>query len=224
MSNYINSFEELIQRCELVEDPSFTIARFIPGLQPDLKHDLTLSSPFILDEAYHKALDVEKLNKPVPVRRPTFSTRPSIQVASKAAQFLAGASNAKAFSLPVSSNSPLSASSFQIPTDKVMQCVSCRGRGHYASECPHRTLALGHEPVDCEEEIVAPEGSYEDFIDVENSVLQGDSHLGVVRCLLSNPIASEEWKRTTIFYTLARLGDTLMKLVIDRGSTMNVVA
>jgi len=57
VSDYINAFEELIQRCELVEDPSFTIARFIYGLQLDLKRDVTfqrdvtLSSPFTLDEA-----------------------------------------------------------------------------------------------------------------------------------------------------------------------------
>ena len=60
-----------------------------------------------------------------------------------------------------------------------------------------------------------PEGNYEDLVDVENSLLQADSHLGVVRCLLSNPVVSEESKRTTIFYTLARSGDILMKLVID---------
>ena len=59
---------------------------------------------------------------------------------------------------------------------------------------------------------------------LNNSLLQGDSHTRVVRCLLFNPVASEEWKHTTGFYTLARSGDTLMKLVIDEGSTMNVVA
>jgi len=51
VSDYINTFEELIQCCELVEDPSFTIARFIRGLRPDLKHDVTLSSLFTLDKA-----------------------------------------------------------------------------------------------------------------------------------------------------------------------------
>ena len=65
VSDYINAFEALIQRCELVEDPSFTIALFICGLRSDVKHDVTLSSPFTLDEAYHKALEVEKLNKSV---------------------------------------------------------------------------------------------------------------------------------------------------------------
>ena len=82
--NYINAFKELIQRCGLVEDPSFTIARFIHGLRSDLKRNVTLSSPFTLDEAYNEALEVEKLNKSVPVRRSTLSTRSPTQVASKA--------------------------------------------------------------------------------------------------------------------------------------------
>ena len=106
MSDYINAFEELIQRCELIEDPSFTIARFIRGLRPDLKRDVTLSSPFTLDEAYHKALEVEKLNKPAPVRHLTLPTRPPTHAASKTPQFCAGGSNARGSSLPTHSNVP----------------------------------------------------------------------------------------------------------------------
>lgn len=37
VSNYINTFEELIQCCELVEDLSVTIARFICGLRPNFR-------------------------------------------------------------------------------------------------------------------------------------------------------------------------------------------
>jgi len=109
VSDYINAFKELIQRCELVEDPSFTIARFIRGLRSDLKCDVTLSSPFIIDEAYHKALEVDKLNKPVPMRRSTLLTRPPTQVAPKAPQISASASNARTSSL-TASHLPLSTS------------------------------------------------------------------------------------------------------------------
>jgi len=63
---------------------------------------------------------------------------------------------------------------------------------YYASKNPHRRLTLEYEPIDFEKEIVEPEGSYENLIDVENGLLYGDYHLGVVRCLLSNPIVSEE--------------------------------
>ena len=55
--------------------------------------------------------------------------------------------------------------------------------------------------------------SYEDLVEVENSLLKGDSHLGVVRCLLSKLVLSCEWKHTTVFYTLVKCGDTSMKAV-----------
>jgi len=133
--DYINNFEELIQRCELMEDPSITIPRFIHGLRPDLRQDVTLSSPFTLDEAYHKALEVEILNKPM--RPPTLPTRPPTQLAPKALQFSASASNTKTFSLPVPSKPSLSssatASASHNPADNVVQYFSCRGRSHYTS-------------------------------------------------------------------------------------------
>jgi len=44
-------------------------------------------------------------------------------------------------------------------------------------------LTLEHELSDVEDEIVELQGSYKDLIDVENCLLHGDSHLGVVRCL-----------------------------------------
>ena len=99
VSDYINAFEELIQRCELVEDLSFTIARFICRLRSDLKRDVTLSSPFTLDEAYHKALEVEKLNKPIPARQSTLLTRPSTQVAPKLSQVSASTSHVRTSNL-----------------------------------------------------------------------------------------------------------------------------
>ena len=55
-----------------------------------------------------------------------------------------------------------------------------------------------------------PEGSYEDLVDVKHGLL-GDSHLGIVRCLLSKPILIHEWKHT-IFYTLVKCGNTSMKM------------
>ena len=85
-----------------------------------------------------------------------------------------------------------------------IQCFGCHGRGQYASECLHRTLAIEHEsfePPKLQEEVVDPEGGFDDLVDFENSHLH-DAHLGVVRYLLANPVMNDEWKRTTIFYTV----------------------
>ena len=108
----------------------------------------------------------------------------------------------------------------------LLPTFSCRGRGHYASECPHCTLAIeheSHEPFELDKEFVDPEGRFEDLVDIENNLLH-DVHLGVVRCMLINPVMSDEWKHTTIFYTLVKCRKTLMKIAIDGSSTMKVVA
>ena len=61
VAGYINNFE-LMQHCVLVEDPSLTIARFIQGLCTDLQTEVTFSSAYTIDEAYHKPFDVQKLD------------------------------------------------------------------------------------------------------------------------------------------------------------------
>ena len=53
VSNYINAFEELIQCCELGSS--------YPWLWSDLKLDVTFSSRLTVEEAYHKAFEVENL-------------------------------------------------------------------------------------------------------------------------------------------------------------------
>jgi len=127
-----------------------------------------------LDEAYHKALEVEKLSKPVPMRRSTPSTRSPAQVAFKEPQF----------SVIVPILHPLTHSCLLVLLEhqriKPYQRFSCRGRGHYAFEYPHCTLALEHEPIDFHDEIVEPELNYEDLVDIENNLLHEDSHLGVM--------------------------------------------
>ena len=48
--------------------------------------------------------------------------------------------------------------------------------------------------------------------------------VGVVRCMLSTTMDNHNWKRTSIFHTVIQSGDKKCKLVIDRGSSMNVVS
>ena len=48
--------------------------------------------------------------------------------------------------------------------------------------------------------------------------------VGVVRCVLSTTVDNDNWKRTNIFHTTIQSGDKKCKLMIDRGSLMNVVS
>jgi len=47
------------------------------------------------------------------------------------------------------------------------------------------------EPLALEEEVIDQEGGFEDLIDVENCLLH-DAHLGVLKCLLANPVMNDD--------------------------------
>ena len=172
--------------CDAIEDPSITIVWFIRGIQINLKRELTLSRPYTVDEAYHEALQVEKRDKCSSFFYDPFQSVPKVSESSMSAPV--------AFSFQVSPRlvSPAGASygtSYNMVSN--VQCFSCRGRGHYAFKFPHWTLALeheSHEPLELEEEVVDLERSFEDLVDVENSLLH-DAHL-VLLGVFNQPVLS----------------------------------
>ena len=48
--------------------------------------------------------------------------------------------------------------------------------------------------------------------------------VGVVRCVLSTTVDNDNRKRTNIFHTVIQSGNKKCKLVIDGGSSINVVS
>ena len=133
----------MTQCCDLLENPSITIARFIWGLRTDLKREVTLSAPHTLDEAYHKALEAEKLDKLYPVRPTAPSSRAPVQSVPKMNEFSMSTSTSKGHNPQIPPRVARQGASSSTSRNPV-QCFSYRGRGHYASECPHRTLAIEH--------------------------------------------------------------------------------
>ena len=105
-------------------------------------------------------------------------------------------------------------------------CHKCHHKGHIASRCPQCALALDVEQSSLEDEeyqIVDPldypcdeDDLHEDCDDV--------ACVGVVRCVLSTTIDNDNWKCTSIFHTIIQSEDKKCKLVIDGGSSMNVVS
>jgi len=160
--DYVNSFEELTKSCDLLEDPSITIVRFIRALRTDLKREVILSMPYTLDEAYYKTLEVEKLDKLYPVRRAAPCSRTPAQSIPKMNEFSVSASTSKGHNPQIAPRvAPQGASSGT--SRNPVQCFSCRGRGHYAFKCLHRTQALEHEsfePSELEEEVLDPQGDF----------------------------------------------------------------
>lgn len=51
-----------------------------------------------------------------------------------------------------------------------------------------------------------------------------DVSLWVARCALATPKPEDDWHRTNIFYTDAKSGDKIYKLIVDNSSCTNVVS
>ena len=123
-------------------------------------------------------------------------------------------------SLPVASPIESKASNSSIV------CHKCHHKGHIASRCPQRALALDIERgslEDEEDQIVYPLDYSSDEDDLHEDC-NDDVCVGVVRCVLSTTIDNDNWKRTSIFHTVIQSGDKKCKLVIYGGSSMNVVS
>jgi len=49
-------------------------------------------------------------------------------------------------------------------------------------------------------------------------------HLNVVRCALAKPKENDDWRRTSIFQTLTKIGGKNCRVIIDSESCINAIA
>ncbi|CAL8989438.1 unnamed protein product [Prunus brigantina] len=107
-----------------------------------------------------------------------------------------------------------------------IECYRCHAKGHIASRCPHRTLTIGSLNEDsCVDVYVEPlEPIYDPELD--NCCAEAFHQVSVMRCLYSasTPPPPDSWKRTSIFQTYVPCGTNRCQLVIDGGSTLNVIS
>ena len=62
------------------------------------------------------------------------------------------------------------------------------------------------------------------YLGDENELEIEDVHINVICIILSATSDSNEWKRTSIFHNFIQSGERTYKLVVDGGSTMNIVS
>ena len=63
-----------------------------------------------------------------------------------------------------------------------------------------------------------------EHVDTQVMQYQDDAHLGVARCILTHPLVSDDWRRTTIFHTYCRLSGKVCKVIINSGSYINAIS
>ena len=239
--DYISQFNELLIRCDVNDEEWRILTKFVNGLKPHIQKELRLNFPESLEEAYHKALEIESLLPNPSVRRFDTQSAPFRQNRSfNPSERSSGASPLRInppFQLNQTTSFKGSTSkptepivSTPHPSNPLVECFRCHAKGHIASRCPHRALALETYPENVEEDdadlVIEPISSPSD---VDEEIIideQGNEtrHVGVMRCILSVPLSDDTWKRKSIFHSYIKVGDKSCKLVIDGGSSSNVIS
>ena len=227
-------------RYEVDEEQRLIVSRFVNGLRAYIKLELKLQLPYSLDIAYQKALNYEKYFLVV-LRRISFTLDTWL---SRLGTFPRSTSNTQIvipipplgfapsapFTSLVRKTSPISSSTY--PFTSQIECHHYHVKGHIAFRCPQCTLVIETEDDSLLEDtnellVMDPlELDYEDdpfMMYVDNSLLDKDYH-SVMRCILSTSNNSDSWKHTNIFHTFIPFNGKSCKLVIDGGSSMNVIS
>ncbi|KAI9186201.1 hypothetical protein LWI28_014775 [Acer negundo] len=236
VNDYMSIFYDLLIRCNIKEEPNVTVARFLNGLKFEVKRVVSIHNPETLEDAYSKALEAEKYLRPYPFRCPPgdlHQTRPSPSEGSQSFNYRrvnTSTSNAHFDSRPpISRDRPVLPSHVR-PHNPNIECHHYHAKGHITSRCPQRTLIIGQEyndyyPHDPTDEVVEPIEDIYDLdleADLDDREFKGQLHM--MRCIFTKPVSADIWKRTNVFHTFIQYKGKSCKLVIDRGSTMNIVS
>ena len=140
VAEYSAKFEEARLRCSEfhAEDQFAVCTRFVNGLRFDIQRMVRLHAPHIVEDAYQKALEVEKFNKPS-----SFAHIGQSQSKSSNGNTMPNNIRSKESSLrnSLSIASPIESKA----SNSSIVCHKCYHKGHIASRCPQRALALDVE-------------------------------------------------------------------------------
>ena len=142
VAEYSTKFEEVRLRCSEfhVEHQFVVCTRFVNGLRFDIQRMVRLHAPHTVEDAYQKALEVEKFNRPSSFAHTDQSKSQSMSSdGNTMPNNIRSKESSLRNSLPLSSPIASKASNSSIVYHK------CHHKGHIASRCPQRSLALDVE-------------------------------------------------------------------------------
>ena len=177
--------------------------------------------PHTVEDAYQKALKVEKFN-----RSSSFAHTGQSKSQSMSSNGNIRPNNTSSKESSLRNSLPVASLIESKASNSLIVCYKCHHKGHIASHCPQRALTLDVEQSSLEDEedqIVDPLDYSGDEDDLHEDC-DDDVCVSVVRCVLSTTVENDNWKRTSIFHMVIQSGDKKYKLVIDGGNSMNVVS
>ena len=142
VTEYITRFDEYLMRCGVAEDRVVTLSRFRARLREDIQRELFLREVTTLEQAYQLALDFERFSRystprrPEPNRVTPSGSRPNINQAP---------SNGLSPTNPIGRKEDKEKGAIgelSKGSSSRSHCFKCHGYGHFAAQCPNRSLFL----------------------------------------------------------------------------------
>lgn len=185
---YVVKFEELL-RSDINEEPRLTVSRFINGLRTEIKREVIVHSPDSLKDAYHKALEFEKYLQSFSRRRaPVTTFDPCLNHHTPPAKVNTGTQPDLPQPTTIAHPTNPSTQNLQI------ECHPCHAKGHIASRCPHRTLAIVSET----EPTLENDNNIVTIVSVENPDCEDELlKTSKMRCVLTTPVQFDTLKRNS---------------------------
>ena len=216
VNEYTTEFIRLSERNELAESENQKVARYINGLKGSIQEKMGLQTAWTVTEATSLALKAELMEK----SPRSLSNTPSYSPPDNTEQ-TSDKEKGPTTREPNFGNKGASSSSQKTTNPYVKpsgdKCFRCGGQGHRSNVCPsRRTAAILNEGIEEEEENNEFEGV--EFAEEETSARV---NFVIHRVLLSS---KEEGQRTNLFQTHYSVQNKLCNLIVDSGSTENLVS
>eukprot|EP00253_Pinus_taeda_P017365 PITA_17365 len=224
---FTEEFYKLNLRAGYVEDTSEKTARYVNGLRGEILDEIGILSPQTLDEAYQFALKAEeKINRKQNSRRGGGSGRGKGKVygRGRGTVWNEEGSSSKTTGTTDRDNSNREGRPAQRGRGfgrgrGTVQCYRCHKLGHKSYDCPEGEPAGGRGTY-----VAQPEDAKETPQEAENTPEIGEAL--VLNKVLLKPAkeTAEPDQRKALFRTVCKSQGKCCKVIVDSGSTDNLVA
>ncbi|XP_022640399.1 uncharacterized protein LOC106771275 [Vigna radiata var. radiata] len=213
VEEYRQKMELYIMRAGIVEASKITLARFLSGLNFDIRDRVELLPYRDLNDLVQMCIKVEQQNL-----RKSSSKRVQVQPIFEKKIF----KEKESFKpLAKINEKPKQESSSHTHTRDI-KCFKCLGRGHVAAQCPTKRAIIlkGSDIYSSESEFPTSESESEQ--EKGEEVFAEDGQLLMVRRVLnSQPSLEHLSQRENIFHTRCKIQDKYCSLIVDSGSCCN---
>ncbi|XP_027368282.1 uncharacterized protein LOC113874249 [Abrus precatorius] len=228
VDDYYKEMEVAMIRANVFEEREATMARFLNGLNHDIR-DIVELHPYVeLEDLVHQAIKVEAQLKRKGTLRKNVSSYNSKgwkeevkkeEISIKDTIVQSGKPSSKtSFNSTNTSASPTS-------QHRAIKCFKCLGKGHIASQCPNKKTMILRENGEISSDSSSQSSHASSEEDSEFEALCHEGDLLIVRRLLGS-LAKEDdtTQRENIFYSRCLVLGKVCSLIVDGGSCTNVAS